>query len=48
MLYLRQFNRDLRIRTSISAFYPHPHSNSLPRGERTMLPLPEGEGWGEG
>ena len=26
----------------------NPHSNSLPRGERTMLPLPEGEGWGEG
>jgi RNA-directed DNA polymerase len=25
-----------------------PLSNSLPRGERTILPLPEGEGWGEG
>ncbi|MDO9178955.1 MAG: DUF5682 family protein [Agitococcus sp.] len=26
----------------------NPHSNSLPRGERTIPPLPEGEGWGEG
>ena len=26
----------------------NPHSSSLPRGERTLLPLPEGEGWGEG
>ena len=26
----------------------NPHSNSLPRGERTISPLPEGEGWGEG
>ena len=25
-----------------------PLSNSLPQGERTIPPLPEGEGWGEG